>query len=84
MEDLTLQLQSLQNQIADLTAQVYKNNFSNTQVFNKAAIFGYRLKVPHYSSLPTVCEVGDIIESGGKLYICTVENTTWTVVGSQS
>lgn len=78
------QIQKLQTGLDELSASYYKNNFSSSQTFNKDIIFQSRLKVPHYTSAPAVCEVGDIIEIGGKLYICTVANTTFTLVGTQS
>lgn len=67
---------------ADLTAlqqEVYRNNFSGHQDFNKFSNFTTRLKVPHYDSIPPICEVGEIIEAGGVLYICS-SNNTFTVV----
>lgn len=88
--DTNVQIQQLRDELGKLKAQIenlsssfYKNNFSNTQFFNKGVIFQSSLKVPSYSSAPTVCEVGEIIEIAGVLYICTVANTTWTVVGTQ-
>lgn len=78
------QLTKLRSDIDNLTQAFYKNNFSSSQTFTKDAIFQTRLKVPHYSSAPSVCEVGDLIEIGGKLYICTVANTTFELVGSQT
>ena len=75
-----------QQQIDDLKAEFYRNNFSNSQDFPKYSRFNSRLKVPHYTANPTVGEVGEIIEVGGKLKICTTASTTapvWTVVGTQ-
>lgn len=89
MDTSTLQLKDLQDQVAklssslnDLSAAYYKNNFSDHQDFNKYCSFNTTLKVPSYSSLPTTNNVGEIIESGGVLYISTAVNT-WTIVGSQ-
>ena len=87
MDDTTniaKQIADLQAQVDTLSASYYKNNFSGSQVFNKDIIANTRLKVPHYSAAPPVSEVGDLIEVGGKLYICTVANTTFTLVGTQS
>jgi hypothetical protein len=84
INELTAQVQKLSSDLQSLSSQFYKNNFSSSQTFNKACSFQDRLKVPHYTSAPAVCEVGDIIEIGGKLYICTVANTTFTMVGTQS
>lgn len=84
-------IQELRDEIATLRATVenlsnafYKNNFSSSISYTKDAIFQTRLRVPVYSSAPSVCEVGDLIAIAGKLYICTVANTTFTLVGSQT
>lgn len=84
IQELQSQVLKLQSQLNDLASSYYRNNFTSSQVFNKDCVFSSRLKVPHYTSAPTVSEVGDLIEIGGILYICTVANTTWTVVGTQS
>lgn len=60
-----------------------RNNFVGSQDFNKSSRFNTRLKVPHYDSLPTSAEVGEIVEVGGKLYICSSPNT-FSLVGTQS
>lgn len=82
------QLTKLKSEFDNLSQQFFKNNFSNSQTFTKDAIFSTRLKVPNYSNAPSVGEVGDLIEVGGVLYICTTAGTvaspaTFTVVGSQ-
>lgn len=89
------ELQALKDVIGKLTGEVnelkgvvYKNNFTSTQNFNKAAIFSDRLRVPVYTVAPTVAEVGDLMAISGKLYICTVASQSgsgavWTVVGTQ-
>lgn len=85
IKDLTDQLTALQSTVNELSGQVYKNNFSGSQTFNKAAIFNDRLKVPVFSATPTVAEVGDLIAIGGTLYICTNSSpVTWTIVGTQT
>lgn len=78
----------LRSDFESLSASFYKNNFSSSQSFSKDVSFGARLKVPNHSSPPSVGEVGDIIEIGGTLYICTTAGTvsspaTFTVVGTQ-
>ena len=78
------QIIKLQNQLNDLSGQFYRNNFTSSQSFNKACVFNDRLRVPVFNSAPTVSEVGDIACIGTTLYICTVANATWTVVGTQS
>ena len=83
-------IQELQNQINTLTQNFnnlqddyYRNNFSSSQDFSKYSRFNSRLKIPHYSSLPSTCKVGEIAENSGKLYICSVADT-WTVAGTQT
>lgn len=78
------QIAKLRSDLDSLSQSFYKNNFSSSQTFTKDAVFQTRLKVPSYTTAPAVCEVGDIIEIAGKLYICTVANTTFTLVGSQT
>ncbi len=72
-------LQILQNNLDALNQEVYRNNFSSHQDFNKSSNFTTRLKIPHYDIPPIVGEVGEIIEVGGELYICSSSNT-FTVV----
>jgi len=95
MNDNKLELQDLQDALAklrlevgDLTSQFFKNNFSARQDFPKASSFSTSLKVPSYTTRP-VGEVGEIIEVGGVLEICSAYDSvtkisTWSVVGSQS
>jgi hypothetical protein len=73
----------LQQDLAALTAEVYRNNFSNSQDFNKFSRFTTRLKIPHYDAVPPVGETGELIEVGGVLLICSSSNT-YSVVGTQS
>lgn len=79
----------LRSDLDSLSQSFYKNNFSNSQTFTKDVSFQSRLKVPSYSSAPSVGEVGDIIEVSGKLYICTTAGdvsspAVFTLVGSQT
>lgn len=67
-------LQILRNDLHALTQEVYRNNFSSHQDFNKFSNFTTRLKIPHYDAIPRVGEVGEIIEAGGQLYICSSAN----------
>jgi len=69
------QIQILRNDLTALQQEVYRNNFSSHQDFNKFSNFTTRLKVPHYDSVPPVGEVGEIIEIGGVLLICSAPNT---------
>ena len=81
MENKSLQEQIdiLKRDIKILNDEVYLNNFSARQDFNKYSNFTTRLKVPHYDSLPGICDQGEIAESGGVLYICSSMNT-WGAV----
>lgn len=83
--ELQEEITRLKAELNSVRSEVYKNNFSSTQVFNKACIFNDRLKVPVFESAPTVGEVGDIICVAAELYICTsVSPVVFTLVGSQS
>lgn len=77
------QLQILRQDLASLTQEVYRNNFSNSQDFNKFSRFTTRLKIPHYDAVPPVGETGELIEVGGILLICSSSNT-YSIVGTQS
>jgi len=68
------QIQILRNDLTALQSEVYRNNFSSHQDFNKFSNFTTRLKIPHYDSVPPVGEVGEIIEVGGFLLICSSPN----------
>ena len=83
IEELQGQIMKMGKTIESISNEVFKNNFSTRQDFNKASSFNTKLKVPHYTSLPAVAEVGEIIEYGGRLLICSSANT-WQSVGSQS
>lgn len=88
-QQLLEQVTKLRSELDSLSQSFYKNNFSNSQTFNKSCVFTERLQVPHYSSAPSVGVVGDIIEVGGKLYICTTAGdvatpATFTLCGSQT
>jgi len=76
------QIQDLQKKVDSLQGDYYANNFSGSQDFNKYSRFNTRLKVPHVTSLPATCEVGEIVEISGTLKICSATNT-WTTVGTQ-
>lgn len=84
INDLQEQVNKLKGDLDNLSQSFYKNNFSSSVTFTKDAVFQTRLKVPSYTTAPAIAEVGDLIEIGGVLYICTVANTTFTVVGTQS
>jgi hypothetical protein len=82
--ELTALVNKLQNDLASLSSQFFKNNFPSSQTFTKDCIFNTRLKVPHYTSAPSISDLGDLIEVGGKLYIGTSTSGTFQLVGSQS
>ena len=81
--NLQSQLAQMRTDFQALSDEYYRNNFSAHQDFSKSSSFTSRLKVPHYASDPAVGEVGEIIEVGGKLKICSSANT-FTIVGTQS
>ena len=85
MPDNQTQVNMLRQELESLKAEFYKNNFSGGQDFYKFIRFNDRVKVPTYSSAPTVCEIGELyVNSGtGKLYVCSATNT-WSLVGTQS
>lgn len=83
IEELNTQIAKLRTELDNLSQSFFKNNFSSSQSFTKDVTFQTRLRVPVYSSAPAICEVGDLIAIAGVLYICTVANTTFTVVGTQ-
>jgi hypothetical protein len=82
IQALKEQMTKLQNDFNQLSGSFYKNNFPSHQDFNKSSTFSTKLKVPSYTVLPS-CQTGEILESGGKLYICSATDT-WTIVGTQS
>ena len=76
----------LKQDLDDLVQEFYLNNFTSSKDYNKYSRFNSRLKVPSSTANPTIGEVGDIVEVGGKLKICTTASLTapvWTVVGAQ-
>jgi len=68
------QIDKLKKDLTDLTNEVYSNNFSASQDFQKYSRFNTRLKIPHYDQIPTSCEQGELLEKGGALYICSQAN----------
>lgn len=73
----------MERQVKLLWNEIFTNNFSAHQDFNKTCNFNTRLKVPHYDILPSSCEAGELLEKGGNLYICSSANN-WTIVGTQT
>lgn len=79
----------MNEKLNSLSSSFYKNNFSSSQTFTKDSIFTSRLKVPVFTSAPSVAEVGDLMVINGVLYICTTASISgvgavWTVVGTQT
>jgi len=74
-KSLQEQIDLLRADLNALTQEVYRNNFSSSQDFNKFIRFNTRLKIPHYDSIPPIGEVGELIEAGGALFICSSPNT---------
>jgi len=83
--DPQAQIDRLRRDLEDLTNEVYANNFSASQDFNKYSRFNTRIKVPTVSATPSTCEIGElcVVSSTGKLYVCSAANT-WTVAGAQT
>jgi len=81
--DMKSEVDRLKADLDALNQEVYRNNFSAHQDFNKTSNFTTKLIVPHYNSVPRTCQVGEIIESSGKLYICSSANV-FTIVGTQT
>lgn len=69
------QILILRQELTALQSEVYRNNFSSSQDFNKFIRCNTRLKIPHYDSVPPVGEVGELIEVNGTLLICSSANT---------
>lgn len=85
INELQAQVVKLQSSLNDLSGAFYKNNFSSSQTFNKDVVFQSRLRVPVFSSAPSVAEVGDLICVSAKLYICTSTNpAVFSLCGSQT
>jgi hypothetical protein len=87
--EMQAQIASLRSEIESINQLVSKNNFSSSQTFSKAVIFSTRMRVPVFSSAPSVGEVGDLIAVGGVLYICTTAGNVaspavFSLVGTQS
>ena len=83
LDTIQKQIDQIKQDLAALNDEYYLNNFSAYQDFGKYSNFTTRLKVPSYTTNPTTCEVGEIIENGGDLYICS-STDTWEKVGLQS
>ena len=81
--DLKVDVAILKQQLEALSGEFHSNNFVGSQDHNKYNRFNTRLKVPNYTTEPTVCEIGEIIEVAGVLKICSASDT-WTVVGTQT
>lgn len=76
-------LTEIRQELKALRDEFYRNNFSANQDFIKSSSFLTKLKVPHYEALPAKCEQGEILEVGGKLYICSSTNV-FQLVGGQT
>jgi hypothetical protein len=82
-ESLQTTIAKLQADLTAISDEYYRNNFSNSQDFQKYSRFNTRIKIPHVASLATTCEVGELCESSGKAYICSSANV-WTIIGTQT
>ena len=83
--DLQQQVNQLSARLEALTGEVYTNNFTSSQDFNKFTRFNTRLKVPIFAVAPTVAEIGELYanSTNGKLYVCTAANV-FSLVGTQT
>lgn len=71
------ELQKLKKDLQDLIDEVYRNNFTSHQDFNKYSNFTSRIKIPVVTALPSTCEIGELVSYNGKLYHASALNT-WT------
>ena len=83
IEQLEKEIKQLRQDLIAINEEFYRNNFSGRQDFFKYSDFRTMLKVPNYSTLPSTCQVGEVVESSGKLRVCSATDT-WTIVGTQS
>lgn len=83
IEEMQKTIDKLNEKLGSLSDEFNRNNFSTSQDFQKYSRFNTRMKIPHYVTAPSVCEVGEMIEMGGKAYICSAVNT-FTIIGTQS
>lgn len=67
----------LTKDLQNLTDEVYRNNFTSHQDFNKYCNFTSRLKIPVVTALPANAEIGELVSYAGKLYHASALNT-WT------
>jgi hypothetical protein len=83
--DYEKRIAQLEKDLRDLTDEVYRNNFSASQDFQKKSRFNSGLRVPIGTATPATCEIGElfVVSTTGKLYVCSASNT-WTIVGTQS
>lgn len=84
-DDLKRDVDQLKRDLRDLQDEMYSNNFTSSQDFNKFSRFNSRLQAPRVDVLSTVCEQGEVclLTTTGKLYVCSATDT-WTIVGTQS
>jgi hypothetical protein len=82
-DKLRQEIESLKNALQALSDEFHRANFSSRQDFTKMIDVKYRFKVPHYDSVPPFGETGELMEIGGKLYICNSTNN-FSKVGLQT
>ena len=80
VQEMQDKIASLEYQISELRDAFYRNNFSQSQVFNKYSDFTFRLKIPVVSALSTTCELGELCVYNGGLYLAYQVNT-WAQLG---
>jgi len=80
VQEMQDKIASLEFQISELRDAFYRNNFSQSQVFNKYSDFTFRLKIPVVSALSSTCEAGELCSYSGGLYLAIAVNT-WAQLG---
>lgn len=83
LKQLQEEVKKLRQDLKDLNDEIYANNFTSSQTFNKNIICNSVLKIPHYATAPTKADVGEIIEIAGVAYICNSANS-FTKIGTQT
>ena len=82
-ENQQKEIDDLKREVEELRQIMFKNNFSNLQVFTKDVQFLSKIKVFNKTANLSACQTGELSVVGGKLYICSATDT-WTIVGTQS
>lgn len=57
-----------------------KGESLSQSVLNKSAVFNGQFHILNRTTLPSVCDIGDLTVKNGALYICSAVNT-WSAIG---